>query len=611
VTSKEAAGIRHARATADKAAAQIEVDRLTGVATEYSEKSKVLSAGLEEAQAAYDRIRLAMDLSSHRANLRSEEPCPLCGSEEHPWREDDAVARVVGAQEARVLTLRSEVEALGLRIAETASNSEMQCTLREKAQEESERLGKEVESAEREATKALASELLQALSLTLELSTLQSEADRLRDCLSTIGGQLAEAEALDKALREASAAVAAAQSKSTAVAQLCKTTEATHLAALARLSACQGFRYRARGTLLARAQSALAVCETRRQAAPQWIPEEEQAAVAGAQTEEQAATQNLVAATEKLKNCGARVEQGRLASSAAESLLEEALVSLDRSKEQLLEQLAVTEAWLQNAEQEVHLAQTSLASATGTLAERTLRCQELQAKKPSEPSEEIAASKLAALVAELEGIVEEGVKVGTALQLDKEARERRDALGKSIQEAMERVRVFRILSDLIGSADGKKFRVFAQSLTLESLLVGANTHLKELAPRYLLERVPGHDLDLQVIDQDLADEVRSVHSLSGGESFLISLALALGLSSLASQEVRVESLLVDEGFGSLDGDTLEVALSVLDSLQATGRKVGLISHVPGFAERIGAQVIVTPLGGGRSSVRVQGPMSAL
>jgi exonuclease SbcC len=116
--------------------------------------------------------------------------------------------------------------------------------------------------------------------------------------------------------------------------------------------------------------------------------------------------------------------------------------------------------------------------------------------------------------------------------------------------------------------------------------------------------VPGHDLDLQVIDRDMGDQVRSINSLSGGESFLVSLSLALGLSSLAARDIQVESLLIDEGFGSLDPGTLETALSVLDALQASGRKVGLISHVPGLAERVGVRIQVRPQGGGRSVLRV-------
>jgi exonuclease SbcC len=133
----------------------------------------------------------------------------------------------------------------------------------------------------------------------------------------------------------------------------------------------------------------------------------------------------------------------------------------------------------------------------------------------------------------------------------------------------------------------------------------ANRHLADLNPRYELQRVPSGDLVLQVIDRDMADEVRGVHSLSGGESFLVSLSLALGLASMASSRgMKVESLLIDEGFGSLDSNSLAMAVSVLEQLQATGRRVGVISHVDELKERIAVKVEVTPVGRGRSTVQV-------
>ncbi|MGZ5575645.1 MAG: AAA family ATPase [Methylobacter sp.] len=162
------------------------------------------------------------------------------------------------------------------------------------------------------------------------------------------------------------------------------------------------------------------------------------------------------------------------------------------------------------------------------------------------------------------------------------------------------------LNELIGSKSGAKFRTFAQSLTLEALLAHSNQHLEDFAKRYCLQRVPGSDLELQIIDRDMADDVRSVHSLSGGESFLVSLALALGLASLSSNKTQVESLFIDEGFGSLDPETLDIAIASLDTLQALGRKVGVISHVPILVERIGAKVVVEKQGGGRSSVVIIG-----
>lgn len=160
------------------------------------------------------------------------------------------------------------------------------------------------------------------------------------------------------------------------------------------------------------------------------------------------------------------------------------------------------------------------------------------------------------------------------------------------------------LNDLAGSADGAKFRRIAQGYTLDVLLSYANVQLRGLSRRYRLERVPD-TLALQVIDQDMCDEVRTVHSLSGGESFLVSLALALGLSSLSSNRMKVESLFIDEGFGSLDAETLRVAMDALESLHTQGRKIGVISHVQEMTERIPVQVRVNRAGNGRSYLEVR------
>lgn len=160
------------------------------------------------------------------------------------------------------------------------------------------------------------------------------------------------------------------------------------------------------------------------------------------------------------------------------------------------------------------------------------------------------------------------------------------------------------LNELAGSADGAKFRRIAQGYTLDILLNYANVQLRELTRRYRLERVP-ETLALQVIDRDMCDEVRTVHSLSGGESFLVSLALALGLSYLSSNRMRVESLFIDEGFGSLDAETLRVAMDALESLRTQGRKIGVISHVQEMTERIPVRVRVSRVGNGKSVVRIE------
>ncbi|HEX6810144.1 MAG TPA: AAA family ATPase [Planctomycetota bacterium] len=188
------------------------------------------------------------------------------------------------------------------------------------------------------------------------------------------------------------------------------------------------------------------------------------------------------------------------------------------------------------------------------------------------------------------------------LAADDLLRRQRDELAPRIHALEQSLATWRALDDLIGSSGGDAFAVFAQGLTLELLLIEANRRLAELARRYRLQKNPGGEMDFVVIDLDLGGTRRSLQSLSGGETFLVSLALALALATLAAPRSRVETLFLDEGFGTLDAQHLEQALGALDTLQATGCQVGVISHVDGIAERIGAVVEVLPEGGGQSRV---------
>ena len=158
------------------------------------------------------------------------------------------------------------------------------------------------------------------------------------------------------------------------------------------------------------------------------------------------------------------------------------------------------------------------------------------------------------------------------------------------------------LHELIGSADGKKYRNFAQGLTFEMMVGHANRQLQKMSERYLLIRDDTQPLELNVIDNYQAGEIRSTKNLSGGESFIVSLALALGLSHMASKNVRVDSLFLDEGFGTLDDEALDTALETLAGLQQEGKLIGVISHVLALKERISTQIQVTPQTGGRSQI---------
>jgi exonuclease SbcC len=172
------------------------------------------------------------------------------------------------------------------------------------------------------------------------------------------------------------------------------------------------------------------------------------------------------------------------------------------------------------------------------------------------------------------------------------------------KQLLDAIRPWEMLNKLIGDATGNKFNNKAQELTLQHLLILANQRMKHLHSRYVLLE-PGGDDDLRVADGYMGGEVRTVRSLSGGETFVLSLALALGLSDLASRDIKIESLFVDEGFGSLDPETLEEAMSTLEQLQNESNKmVGIISHVESLKERIYTQIRLEKSNSGFSTLTI-------
>jgi exonuclease SbcC len=178
------------------------------------------------------------------------------------------------------------------------------------------------------------------------------------------------------------------------------------------------------------------------------------------------------------------------------------------------------------------------------------------------------------------------------IEQDNKARASQVEQLQAIQTLEKEARPWIELCAMIGSAKGDKFSKFAQGLTLAQLLQLANQHLLQLNDRYLIQRTPESELSLQIVDRYQADAIRPTRSLSGGESFLVSLALALGLSDLAGSDTSIESLFIDEGFGTLDTDTLDTALAALENLRMSNRTIGIISHVDALKQRISAQIRV-------------------
>lgn len=271
----------------------------------------------------------------------------------------------------------------------------------------------------------------------------------------------------------------------------------------------------------------------------------------------------------------------------------------------LEELLAKDSQWIQSERSEINRLNSNLVAVQAKLREREEKLKVCNSRRIELEINESTPESLQTL----SGNMEERQQKQTALHTECSFKLRNHLENKekirSLEEELKRKQViydqWSKLNDLAGSSDGGKFRRIAQGYTLDVLLGYANVHLRSLSRRYRLERVP-ETLALQVIDREMCDEVRTVHSLSGGESFLVSLALALGLSSLSSNQMNVESLFIDEGFGSLDADTLRIALDALESLRTQGRKIGVISHVQEMTERIPVQVKVEKLGNGKSKV---------
>ncbi|EPQ5230011.1 SbcC/MukB-like Walker B domain-containing protein [Providencia stuartii] len=199
---------------------------------------------------------------------------------------------------------------------------------------------------------------------------------------------------------------------------------------------------------------------------------------------------------------------------------------------------------------------------------------------------------VAQLDEEIKQINQKQGQIINQLNTDKQLRHQQQGLLQEIEKSQLSYDDWSYLSLLIGSAEGDKFRRYAQGLTLDCLVSLANQQLEKLHGRYLLQRNHQANLELQVIDGWQADSIRDIKTLSGGESFLVSLALALALSDMVSHRTQLESLFLDEGFGTLDAETLDIALDALESLNASGKTIGVISHVEAMKERIPVQIAV-------------------
>jgi len=299
----------------------------------------------------------------------------------------------------------------------------------------------------------------------------------------------------------------------------------------------------------------------------------------------------------------------KVADDAARSASERftsAAAAIGQSVETVAVHLAIPKAESCDLRARLSALDATLSSAAGTLATRQ-RDLDVALADGDTPD----AGALAGLITEREHIghardliTRRVAEIGQTLRLDDEARLKAAAHTIEIAAAEAEHAVWADVNAAIGESTGARFRRFAQSVTLRELLAIGDRKLGDLNPRYGLKQGSVSDLGIEIVDRDMVEEVRSPRSLSGGERFLVSLALALALAELEGKHSFVDTLFIDEGFGSLDRDTLDSAIDALERLQDQGRKVGVVTHVAAMIERIGIQVRVERQGGGRSRVRV-------
>lgn len=597
----------------------------------------------KEREHAVVELRKAAGYEHARAELVEGEPCPLCGAEAHPWRDRGAFHDVIAAAKARFDEIVAELDTATAAIATLDARAEQrtreQATLtrglatavasveaasarwgeqlttlgelslvRDPLAAGAEAYGLELHAAAKKRLDEAKTTRSQTEAATKAAADAQAEVALCQANLDMAGTRVAD---LDRKVADLDAAIGRTAGERTGRIERHAELAVELDAAVARWSEAAGepapvaARTRARGGATRDHHrtwmSELAVAWRGRS---ERVAEAEGALGAALRSLEiEVRAAETAAAEQGARHVDAlrRRDDAIGALAVAAAVFEHARVEAGFETEELARLLSAAPS--RAAELIEKLAQLEravvLARAVGEERQRLVR-----EHAATEPASIADAGEVGALAAALTLAEEHAARAGTLLAADDDARTRRAEALAQLATAEANADIDRILGEVIGSHDGKKFRSFAQSLTLDGLLAVANGHLEELAPRYQLERVPNHDLELQVIDRDLGEEVRSVQSLSGGESFLVSLALALGLSSMSAHDVRVRTLLIDEGFGTLDPATLDSALAVLDALQARGRQVGVISHVPQLMERVGAHVRVEQRGGGRSVVIV-------
>ncbi len=309
-------------------------------------------------------------------------------------------------------------------------------------------------------------------------------------------------------------------------------------------------------------------------------------------------------AAESCSSAERRQRDAIVALDAAETALTRLIEAADISRDQAELLLAISADDVRTLRERLHQIDRDVIIAESALAERSKDFGlALAAGVPENPRDELVAQ--CNLLRDEQRDRQGRIGALRNILREDDGRQAQVAdIDREIAAASTLATMWKQISEAIGSRDGAKFTRFAQSITLDLLLELANQRLADLNPRYAL--VKAGELGFQIVDNEFGEELRSTRSLSGGERFLVSLAMALALSGLGGRQTFADTLFIDEGFGSLDSDTLDVAIDALETLQSQGRNVGVISHVEAMKERIPIQIRVLKQGGGKSSVSIVG-----
>lgn len=606
---------RAAQAASDAAAAHAELVQQQGllVATFPAavKAREVAELELQHEREALERTRTRVGLAQFRDVLRPGEPCPLCGAAEHPAPVEAHAAELDAARAAferaeqhwrqaheAVVREQSQRQAVERALAAAATTV---ATAAHNVAAAAAGFGRELvarqEALGGEEPLAPASPVDATAWLVYAESALLAQRDEL-SAAERAAGQARQR--LDAATAAANGARDSSRSSAAALAALRTERDA----AQRQLEAIVGEGQRAAASvaeLAATLQPAFPPGHWQailRQ--PTGLPTLQRLARLAA-AQRAAAAAAAVAAT-ALVGAGEAVQAQQASLAKANELMRLALAAADVTPSDVSEVAAVGMAELQREQAALRELDVAVERAREAVATHARLRQEHEAGGRPAIAEHDAARALADARTAATNVERERDALRSRLGADDLLRRQHQELAPRIAAATQELDVWRALDDLIGSSTGDAFAIFAQGLTLDLLLAEANTRLGELARRYRLERIPGGEMDFVVADLDLGGTRRSLQSLSGGETFLVSLALALALATLAAPRARVETLFLDEGFGTLDAQNLEAALGALDVLQAGGCQVGVISHVDGIAERIGAVVEVRPDGTGQSRV---------